>query len=95
MPHVRVGHTLQDSTVHYNLNEVTWTMQDNPQFIDPNRRYRFVPDGINLLGISKAQAYLRVKAGAIKTFKEGRSTFIHGSELIRASRPPEEADKAA
>ncbi len=62
-----------------------------PQYIDKNRRYRFVPDGISLLGISKAQAYLKVKAGTIKTFTDGRSRFIHGSELIRISRPPEAA----
>ena len=65
--------------------------QNSPQFIDANRRYRLVPDGIRILGISKAQAYIKVKAGTIKTFTDGRSRFIHGSELIRISRPPEAA----
>lgn len=61
-----------------------------PDIIDPNRRYRFDPIGINLLGLSRAKAYAKVKAGEIKIFKDGRCTFIHGSELIRASLPPKE-----
>lgn len=62
-----------------------------PQVIDPNRRYRLVPDACALLGISRSLAFKKIRAGTLKAFKDpdARIVYVHGSEIIRLSRPPE------
>lgn len=58
---------------------------DIPQTIDPNRRYRIMPDAVALLGISRAKIYERFDAGELRFIKDGGRIFILGREIIRYS----------
>ena len=45
------------------------------------------------LGISRAQLYVRIQQGAIRTHKDGARTFISQAELERYVRTCEERSK--
>lgn len=54
--------------------------------IDSNRRYTL--DAVNCyLGQSRAKTFRDIKAGKIRTQRDGRRVFVHGEDLIAASRP--------
>lgn len=52
--------------------------------VDPAQRYT-VPEAIAYLRLSRKGFYDDVKAGRIKLVKDGRRSYVHGSELIRRS----------
>lgn len=64
--------------------------------IDAHQRYS-IPESARYRRESRARLYEKIKAGEIETFLDGRRRYIHGAELIRSLRPPEEtsSEKAA
>ena len=54
------------------------------QPLDPQQRYT-VQEVIAYLRSSRKTFYDDVKAGRIRLIKDGRRSYIHGSELIRRS----------
>jgi hypothetical protein len=53
-----------------------------------DERLRFtIPETSQLLKQSVPQTYLDLKAGKLHAFKDGRRTYINGSEIARRSRP--------
>jgi hypothetical protein len=58
--------------------------------LDPQQRYS-VAEGIAYLRSSRKSFYDDVNAGRIKLIKDGRRSYVHGSELIRRSALPREA----
>lgn len=61
-------------------------MKPNPTLppLDPAQRYS-IPEGIAYLRSSRKTFYDDVKAGRIRLIKDGRRSYVHGSELIRRS----------
>jgi len=57
-----------------------------PTYIDPNQRYT-VPESSAILRQSVAKTYIDMRDGTLLSFKDGGRTYVHGSELIRRSRP--------
>ena len=57
-----------------------------PAILDANQRYA-LDEAFAALRVSPAAGYRLMKLGLLKTFKEQGRTFVHGTELIRASRP--------
>jgi excisionase family DNA binding protein len=53
--------------------------------VDVNRRYP-IPVACELLYISRARLYEKIARGEIVATKDGRRTFIPGSEIARLSR---------
>lgn len=53
-----------------------------PLVIDPNSRYS-LREAFAALRFSDIQGYRDMKAGKLAVIREGRRTYIHGSELIR------------
>lgn len=58
--------------------------------IDPQQRYTIL-EGIAYLRSSRKTFYDDVKAGRIKLIKDGRRSYVHGTELIRRSALPRAA----
>jgi len=52
--------------------------------IDQNQRYT-IPEAAEYLRCSQAYVYQKIASGKVQTLKDGRRTYIHGSELIRVS----------
>ena len=49
-----------------------------------HRKPRYeIPEAAKLLGISRAWAYRRIAAGALRVTKDGRRTFIVAEEIDR------------
>jgi hypothetical protein len=61
--------------------------------IDLLQRYDVV-EAAQYLRISRAKLYNDVAAGLIAVIKDGKRTFVHGSELARRSAPPSAAAAA-
>jgi len=57
-----------------------------PVLIDPNQRYS-IPEANAILRQSRAKTYLDIGAGKLHVVKDGARRYIHGTELIRRSRP--------
>lgn len=53
--------------------------------LDENRRYD-IPLAAAYLGISRAKLYEKLAAGELQKLKDGRRTYIPGSEIARVSR---------
>lgn len=53
--------------------------------LDPLRRYP-IEDAAQYLAISRARLYEHIGAGTIVAVKDGRRTFIPGTEIARLSR---------
>jgi hypothetical protein len=58
-----------------------------PSVLDPNQRYS-LPEAFAALRVSEAEGYRKMSDRELRTFKDGARTFVSGTELIRASRPP-------
>ena len=54
------------------------------QPVDPGQRYT-VDEGSRYLRVSRAQLYLDISAGRLRTITHGRRRYIPGSEIIRLS----------
>lgn len=63
------------------------------QPLDPQQRYT-IEEGITYLRSSRKSFYDDVKAGRIRLIKDGRRSYVHGSELIRRSALSREAAAA-
>ena len=48
-------------------------------------RYR-VNDAFRLLGLARSTGYRVVKAGRLKTYKDGRRVFVNADEIDRYTR---------
>ena len=57
------------------------------QPVDAGQRYT-VDEGSRYLRVSRAQLYLDISAGHLRTIKHGRRRYIPGSEIIRLSTLP-------
>jgi hypothetical protein len=57
-----------------------------PAVLDPNQRYS-LPEAFAALRVSEAAGYRLMKDGLLVTFKVDGRTFVHGTDLIAASRP--------
>jgi hypothetical protein len=64
-----------------------------PATIDDDQRFELA-EVFSVLRVSPATGFKKIKAGDIKTFKDGRRTYVMGSELKRASRPPDQQSAA-
>jgi hypothetical protein len=53
--------------------------------LDPLQRYTVV-EALAYLRISRNRLYQDINAGRLKILKDGKRTFIPGSEIIRRSR---------
>jgi excisionase family DNA binding protein len=56
--------------------------------LHPNQRYD-VDEACAYLRISRAYLFSLIRSGAIQVLKDGRRTYIPGTELIARSRLPE------
>ena len=52
--------------------------------LDPLRRYS-INQAIAYLGSSRATVYKNISAGTLKIIKDGKRTFVPGSEIVRRS----------
>ena len=52
--------------------------------VDSNQRYT-IPEVLQYLRYSRKTLYEDIKAGRIRLIKDGRRSYVHGSELIRRS----------
>jgi len=55
-----------------------------PTLLDPNRRYQ-IKVANELLGQSNSKTYEDIAEGRLKVIKDGKRTYIPGSEIIRRS----------
>jgi hypothetical protein len=55
--------------------------------LEPHRRYT-IPAASGLLSQSRAKTYLDIRAGVLAVIKDGRRTYIPGTEIIRRSTLP-------
>jgi hypothetical protein len=55
--------------------------------LDPRQRYTVV-EASDLLRQSRCKTYQQIKEGLIKSFKDGKRTYIPGTEIIRRSTAP-------
>jgi len=62
--------------------------------LDPFQRYT-VPEANALLRQSNAKTYQQIKAGELRTIRDGGRTYIPGSEIVRRSTLPIETAKVA
>jgi hypothetical protein len=62
------------------------TLQPLPP-LEPQRRYT-INAASGLLSQSRAKTYLDIRAGKLAVIKDGRRTYIPGSEIIRRSTLP-------
>lgn len=58
--------------------------------LDPNQRYT-IKEALAYLRCSRARLYLKEAAGEIRLLRDGRRTYVPGSEIARVSRLPAEA----
>jgi hypothetical protein len=56
-----------------------------PVVVDGQQRYA-IPEAAALLRQSRAKLYEDIAADRIHVIKDGRRTYVHGSEIIRRSR---------
>lgn len=56
--------------------------------VDPNQRYG-IDEANAYLRQSRAKTYNDIAAGALKVIKDGKRTYIPGSEIVRRSTLPE------
>jgi hypothetical protein len=61
-----------------------------PAVIDPNQRWTLA-EANAILRQSPAKTFADIKAGKLRVIKDGRRTYVPGSELIRRSRLPDQA----
>jgi hypothetical protein len=59
-----------------------------PGFVDPNQRFSLT-EAAALLRQSESQTYVDMKAGNLRVIREGRRTYVPGTEIVRRSRLPE------
>jgi hypothetical protein len=64
-----------------------------PIQIDDDQRYELA-EIFAVLRVSPATGFKKIKAGEIRVFKDGKRTYAMGSELKRASRPPDQQSAA-
>jgi hypothetical protein len=57
------------------------------QLLDTRQRYQ-IPEAVALLRKSRASIYLDIKAGRLKVIRDGRRTYVPGSEIARLSELP-------
>lgn len=63
--------------------------------VDPVQRYG-VPESAAFLRQSEARTWLDIKENKLKVIREGKRTFVPGSELIRRSTlPAQSSDQSA
>lgn len=55
--------------------------------LEPHRRYT-ISAASGLLSQSRAKTYLDIRAGALAVIKDGRRTYVPGTEIIRRSMLP-------
>jgi hypothetical protein len=55
--------------------------------LEPHRRYP-IPAASELLSQSRAKTYLDIRAGTLAVIKDGRRTYVPGTEIIRRSTLP-------
>ena len=55
--------------------------------LDPNQRYT-IDESAAYLRVSRVYLYAKVQAGELRLLKDGRRSFIPGSQIIAASRAP-------
>lgn len=53
--------------------------------LDPIQRYS-IDETQRYLRLSRASVYARINSGALQIIKEGKRTFVPGSEIARLSR---------
>jgi excisionase family DNA binding protein len=53
--------------------------------LDERQRYT-VDESLEYLRVSRARLYKKIQAGELTVLKDGRRTFIPGSEIARLSR---------
>ena len=58
--------------------------------LDPNQRYT-IEEANAYLRQSRATTYAQIKSGRLLTIKQGRRTYVPGSELVRHSQIPSTA----
>ena len=58
--------------------------------LDPLQRY-VVEESLAYLRISRQRLYEKIRAGEIKVVKDGRRTYIPGTEIAAHSRVPDAA----
>ena len=56
--------------------------------LDPRQRYT-IPEACAYLRKCRASLYADIKAGDIRVIKEGRRTYVPGSEIASRSAVPE------
>jgi len=61
-----------------------------PPSLDPLQRYS-IPEANALLRQSNARTYQQIKAGELRTIRDGGRTYIPGSEIARRSMLPAES----
>lgn len=64
--------------------------RDKLPALDKQQRYS-IYEACAFLGQSKDTTYKQIKAGVLRSFKDGDRTYIHGSEIVRRSLPPTES----
>lgn len=52
--------------------------------VDANQRYS-IPESEQYLRVSRSEIYLRIQRGTLRVIKDGRRTFVPGSEIVRLS----------
>lgn len=60
--------------------------------LDPNQRYT-IDEALDYLRSSRSHLYGKIAAGEIRTLKDGRRTYIPGTEIITASTIQSSAPK--
>jgi hypothetical protein len=55
--------------------------------LDSQQRYS-IPEAIHYLRSSRRTIYADIARGRLKVIREGRRTFVPGSEIVRRSRLP-------
>jgi Helix-turn-helix domain len=62
--------------------------------LDPLQRYT-VPEASELLRQCRAKTYQDIQAGRIQIIKDGKRTYVPGSEIIRRSTIPVQTQQSA
>jgi excisionase family DNA binding protein len=63
-------------------------MADSLAPLDANRRYA-VDAACGYLSISRSRFYEKVAAGEVRVVKDGKRTFVPGTEIARLCRAPD------
>jgi hypothetical protein len=66
----------------------------SPPPLDPLQRYT-VPEANAFLRQSNAKTYQQIKAGDLRTIRDGGRTYIPGSEIVRRSTLSAESAQSA